>query len=125
LPEHAWNVGLHENAHCPAVQTTSAFATEGHLALHPPQWFVLMSVDTHSLPQSAGAEAGHPVVHWKDAPNGAQTGTLGGHAVLQAPQLTERERSLSQPSLGSRLQSAQPRSHAPTEQRLAWQTAVP
>jgi hypothetical protein len=94
------------NVQVPFVQAASAWSTSGHFALQALQWLTLVSVETHSFPQSVGASGAQPVEHWKPAPAGAHTGVAAGHTALHAPQLVAFDRSTSQPSTGSWLQSA-------------------
>ena len=74
--------------------------------VQPPQWFVLVNGETHSLPQRRGASAVQPLEHWNPVPKGTQIGVAGGQMALQVPQLVAFERSVSQPSDGLPLQSA-------------------
>jgi hypothetical protein len=97
---------LHVNAQAPAVQAAVPLATAGHAPLQPPQWLTLVFVSTHSFPQSVGASPEQPVVHSKAAPCGVQYGAVGLQEVVHAPQVFAFERSVSQPSPGSPLQSA-------------------
>jgi hypothetical protein len=64
-----------------------------------------------SVPQSVGALAGQTFVHAYEAPVGAQLGVSPLHLLWQPPQLEGFEKSASQPSLGSRLQSPNPSAH--------------
>ena len=64
------------------------------------------------------------MAHAKDAPLGAQAGAVGGHTALHAPHVAGFERSVSQPSAGSALQSAKPGSHVATTQTGPWHAAV-
>ena len=90
----------------PVSQVSVPPATTGHFTLQPPQWFVLVSGDTHSVPQRSGASGVQPVEHAKLRADGPQTGAAEAHALPHAPQLTARERSASQPSSGLLLQSS-------------------
>ena len=74
LPAHAWNCGLHVNAQTPVLHSGMPFSTAGHFTLQPPQWLGLMFGLTHSAPHRSGSAAVQPVVHWNDAPAGAQFG---------------------------------------------------
>jgi len=113
-PAHAWNDGLQVALHTPRVHALIAFATSAPLLAQPPQWFVLVIGSAHSAPHLRGAIAGHPFVHWNDAPLGAQSGASSGQVPLQPPQVAGFERSLSQASAAFALQSAYPGSHFAT-----------
>ena len=105
LPVQAWNCALQVNVHAPEAQVLVELATKGHFTLQPPQWFELVMGSTHSAPQLSGAPGVQPFVHWKVAADGAQSGLAAPHTALQVPQLVAFDRSVSQPSAGSALQS--------------------
>ena len=105
-PAHAWNDGLQVALHTPRVHALIAFATSAHFLPQPPQWFVLVSGSTHSVPQLSGAPAVQPFVHWNVGPAGAHSGAAAAQTELHVPQLVASERSTSQPSPATSLQSA-------------------
>ena len=85
---------------------------------------MVVAGSTHSAPQFSGALAGHPFVHWKPGPMGAQNGAAAAHTELHAPQLVASERSFSQPSAGDALQSAWPGSQAAMTHCRPWHAIV-
>jgi hypothetical protein len=121
---HAWKPALHVKPQRPAAQVVVAFATSGHFAAQPPQCVVLVSGSTHSAPHRSGVAAEQPFVHAKLAPLAWQFGAAAGQGALHAPQVAGFERSVSQPSAGSELQSAQPGSHVFVAQAPAAQVVV-
>jgi hypothetical protein len=81
--------------------------------LHLPQLVVLVVVSTHVIPQSIGADIGHPDWHAKPPglpADGAHSGVLPEHVVPQVPQLGLADRSVAQPAPAS-AQSAWPAAH--------------
>jgi hypothetical protein len=106
LSVQALKPGLHEKLHVEAVHAAVPFVGTGHTLVQVPQWFAVLVGSTHSAPQSRGAVPVQPVVHWKFAPFGAQSGAAAPHFALHAPQLVAFERSVSQPSAAVALQSA-------------------
>jgi len=105
-PEQAWNCALHVKLQVPPAQAGTLFSGAGHLMLHPPQWLMVVLGSTQEPPQFTGASAVQPLVHWNEPPAGAQSGAATWQTALQEPQLVALERSVSQPSPGSLLQSA-------------------
>jgi hypothetical protein len=123
-PLHALNWAAQVNVHAPAAHFSVPLGTAGHLTLHPPQWFTLVSGSTHSAPHASGAPAVQPFEHWKVGPMGAHIFAVAGQTALHAPQLVACERSTSQPSAGFALQSAYPGVHEATTHARAWHPIV-
>ena len=106
LPPHAWNEGLHVAPHTAPAQVAVAFATTGHLMLHPPQLSTLVFGSTHVFPQSTGMSGVHPFVQPNVVPVAAHSGVAAAQIALHAPQVSGFERSVSQPSDAAALQFA-------------------
>lgn len=83
---HAWKPPLHANVQLEWVQLVLPLATAVHELEQLPQWFGALVRSTHCLPQRVGAAPVQPVVHWNEAPTGAQFGAAAPHDALHAPQ---------------------------------------
>ena len=123
-PAHAWKRGLHVKPHTPPEQAAVPFATTGQAMLQELQLLVLVLGSTQVSPHLSGAAGVQPFVHWKLAPTGAQSGEPIPQLALQAPQLVAFERSVSQPSAATWLQSEYPGSQLVTTHVRPWQPTV-
>jgi hypothetical protein len=88
--------------HLPAAHTGWPWAGVGHTLLQEPQWVALVAtsthVDTHRVPLHVDAQCGVPVEE-------SQIEDVPEQAVAHAPQCSGTLRAVSQPSVGSPLQS--------------------
>jgi hypothetical protein len=106
---HPVNPPLQVKVHLLLAHVGCALVTSfGHASPHPLQSFALLVVSTHVPPHRMGVPVGQPDTHVPPA----HTGSFAVHALVHEPQLAGRVTSVSQPSSGFPLQSAQPAAHA-------------
>jgi hypothetical protein len=104
-PEHSVVPLSQVSVHRPPAQATSPFATGEQAVLQPPQWFVSVSVSVQEEPQIVPA---HVLPHIADPEDVSQMPSTPEHACPHDPQWSAVSSAVSQPSLGSPLQSPKP-----------------
>jgi hypothetical protein len=103
------NPPLHVKVHWLLAHVGCALVTSfGQASPQPLQSFALLVVSTHVPLHSVGVPTGQPETQVPPA----HTGSFAGHALVHEPHVAGRVTSVSQPSSGLPLQSAQPAAHA-------------
>ncbi len=104
---------LHRNEHVPVhTGKPDPLAGPGQRLAHEPQLFTSVRKFTQLAPQTV-SPAAHELMHVNVPPLAAQSPIAPVQVTPHAPQLGERERSVSHPSSGAVLQFARPGRHAP------------
>jgi hypothetical protein len=99
---------LHWMAHLPARHADCPCVGAGQVVSQLPQWFASSAVSTQDLPQTVPE---HVLAHFTGEDEASQIAAVPEQDVLHAPQWSAVSSAVSQPSLGSPLQSPHPTAH--------------
>jgi hypothetical protein len=111
LPSQSANPDAHVMAQVPAVHDRVLFGPAGQTVPHVPQFSASVSRFVHVVPHRSGVAPTQPLTQTVDPLLDPHMGVPPLHIAPQAPQLLAVVRLVSQPSLASPLQSANPALH--------------
>jgi hypothetical protein len=99
---------LQATPHLPFAHPGCPWAGVGQTVAQSPQWFASVAVFEHEVPHAVPA---HMLAHFAGAAEASHTESTPEHAVVHEPQWSAVSRAVSQPSVGSPLQSPHPEAH--------------